>query len=438
MTEEFGFIPEFSRFICEHIPTNYAWAEANATALLATALGPGKYILSPRKKLYCNTFDLMIGPSGLANKSVVPWGFTYPALIGLSEEVGVDLIIPTRYSIEGMIEWLAKHSSHGMYLKDEFTSVFKDTGKSYLADNLEFLSELYDGMIQKRFTKGYKLEQTHTVYVPIVAATTPYFYKLMRPDFFVQGTGNRARFTIFNVDEDTGDGEKQWDFSKAMEIRKSSKMEEFIEILKKYYECSFNCVVPDLGVIEKVWKPYSEKIEEEAKELYKHNPFDLHYSYIIRSPERALKYSTLRRFSLTIQSLERKGEEIPIMEEDMRWAIKREEESTKAFDTMLHEWALWGKMQEQVTSQRDVIWQMCAVLAQAPNKMLASEQWRDLQDIVGVNRFYDCLRKAKVREWIKKVNHSKITDGVERERLGLDESPHTIVYTVTEKWFKGT
>lgn len=438
MTTDYGFIHGMTEFILEHCPTNYGWAQANATALLSTAIGPEKRIRSPISPLRLNSMDMMIGPSGLAFKSAVLKGFTYPILVQLSDLIDIDVIMPNRYSIEGMIEWFANHSSHGAYIRDEFTTVFKETNKSYLGDTLEFISEMYDGTMQKRFTRRTKLEQTIGVYVPFLAATTPYLYKLMKPSFFVQGTGNRPRYIIFDVDEVNGDFE--WNFSRTMELRKNKKLKEFADLLALYYKSPIRTLhlAPES---EEIWKKYWKEVTRVAKERCKKDPFDLLYTYMIRGPERVLKYAGLRRLSYNVASIMNSPPDIPIMEEDIIWGLEEDKRSFNNFTKLLREWKEWGKKDVEVTGFKDKIWQMCTVLASAPNRMLNTHQWRDQQDIVGSNTFWEYKRKAKALGWVKRLKQEELRKVKElpneAKRLELDRGPRIGVWTVTDKWLRG-
>jgi len=78
---------------------------------------------------------------------------------------------------------------------------------------------------------------------------------------------------------------------------------------------------------------------------------------------------------------------------------------------------------------------MCSVLASAPEKMLNTGQWEELQDLVSLNTFYQYKRKAEAKGWVRRVKHSDITAPGDFERLEL-ENPHTVVWTVTKEWMK--
>lgn len=191
-----GFVEDYRDFILEHVPTNKDWAESVAINVFNTVLGKDIEIHTQIGKLNTNLFFLCIGPSGLAQKTNPLKYYALPTLTRYGEETQLEPILPSRFSVEGMIEYLSTTQSVGIIIRDEFSSVFKDKGKSYIADILEFFSELYDGLLQKRYTRKAKLEHTANVCVSLLGATPPYVFTLMDLNFFVQGTGNRILYIL--------------------------------------------------------------------------------------------------------------------------------------------------------------------------------------------------------------------------------------------------
>ena len=56
---------------------------------------------------------------------------------------------------------------------------------------MEFISEMYDGNFQKRFTTSHGLNMAESIYGNLITATTPHFITLLDPQFFIQGTGEQ-------------------------------------------------------------------------------------------------------------------------------------------------------------------------------------------------------------------------------------------------------
>jgi len=193
-----GFIEDYTKLMVERIPTNRHWLESVAVNVFNTILGTSVRADTKLGRLNTNLFFMCIGPSGIAHKSVPLKYYAIPTLTDYGQRIEeyinkgvqdkklwtkVRPIMPSRFSVEGMIEYLAKEQSQGIAIRDEFSSLFKERSKSYIADILGFLSELYDGVIQKRYTKSYKLEEPKNVCVNLLAATTPYIYSIMDLSF---------------------------------------------------------------------------------------------------------------------------------------------------------------------------------------------------------------------------------------------------------------
>jgi hypothetical protein len=354
------------------------------------------------------------------------------------EKTELDIIVPTRFSVEGLIEWFAKYCQQGGLIRDEFTSVFKETTKAYLGDNLEFLSELYDGMMQKRFTKSYKLEQVVKVYVVLLTATTPYLYKVMKPEFFVQGTGNRIRIEMFDGNVPKMDKSEDWEYN----FSNSDETESCITKNAEKLVSLFKTNITRLGLFEKPleqWVEYRTKINEEAKSRYEKDPMDLNYTYMVRLPEICVKLAGLHFFSRRIDLISLSG--VPsdgvLEEQDIEYGIKKENESFMDFKRMLAEWRKYAPLQETVTSQRDRVWQICSVLASAPNRMFTTEQWQDAQDVTTNDTTFKNLRDNAISKgWVKQVVKEEITDPLERQRLKVDSCTNLKIWTITEEFFK--
>ena len=87
--------------------------------------------------------------------------------------------------------------------RDEFSSLIKDGDKPYLSDLPEFLSELYSGFIEPRYTKSGKLEAGGEVYFSMISVTTPAVYGVLPSTYFSQGLGNRFIYVVVTPDDIT-------------------------------------------------------------------------------------------------------------------------------------------------------------------------------------------------------------------------------------------
>jgi len=336
-----GFIEEYRDFILEYVPTSPDWAESIACAVLSTALGPKRKIVSSKLgTLQLNLWFLMIGPSGLAHKTVPLKNFALPTLAQLTKKINYPVILPNRYSIEGLIEYLTNYS-WGCIVRDEFTGLFKEVySKTYLADAIEFMSELYDGTIQKRYTRKMKLEEAVDVYVVLLSATTPHLFRVMKPSFFIQGTGNRILYIIYKPENVDALSKEILKFTVREMMERENKIAEYAEGLAALSKCPIKMLTVMDDAAE-MWESYRRKCYTEANYRYSKDIYDLIYTYIVRLPEMALKLSGLHAFSEKWKLWPKVRKDIVetvISKRDMEWAIKKVERHMEHFKEMLNLW----------------------------------------------------------------------------------------------------
>jgi len=375
-----GFIADFRDFLLSRLPTNPLWAENIALTMLSSVLGkvtfPNKY--GPVK---LNIGTLMIGPSGLAYKSLPLNHYVYPLLRRITEGIGRPVIIPSRYSVEGLIEYLAyrdpktKQQTHneGVLARDEFTGLFKEfRHKDWLTDAMEFLSELLDGRIPPRYTRKTGLEEVDYVYISFLSATTPYLYRVMDRSFFEQGTGNRLMFIVYDnpvTEPVTNDFfEQKWD------IERLKRLDYFAEGLIKLYNSKLRYVW--MGDGTDLWLDYRRRITKEANRKYSLNQYDLTYSYQTRLPELALKLAGLHAISRFWQSIPKYNkEEIMVMEEDMKWAINKAETHYLHFLRMLECWKRRPPEPKRFYDVSEGKEYLMDILLNMPHKMITQAEW---------------------------------------------------------------
>ena len=338
------FIDQVAKFIHETTKTNLRWAECVATSMLSTVMG-NRAIIDTKGRLQLNVWFLCIGPSGLAHKTIALKTYLIPILINTSKKLEDEyhLILPSKYSTEALIKFLTSHS-HGIIIRDEFTGLLKESaGKEYLADSLEFLSEMYDGKVQMRTTITHGTQELQDVFVTFISATTPYLYKIMKPDFFAQGTGNRMNIELFNIEDtlDSPHDPRQFFSGYAIEEQRESFIGEVSDILAKIRNCHIKFMIPDVEAA-KLWTEYEYQCRVLSKKHYKSNAYDLHYSYLARSGETALKlcalYAVSRRWSSVIA--DDAPVELLVLKEDMQRAIDKSKHHYQQFCNMLDAWRL--------------------------------------------------------------------------------------------------
>lgn len=338
-TESKDFIEDYTKFILKYIDTNPDWAEAAAIQVLNAVVSNRIFCHTKIGKLNTNLFYLAIGPSGLAMKSASLKYFVFPLL---ATEKMIKRILPNRFSVEGFISYL-KDSPCGLIIRDEFSSMFKDTSKSYLGDVLEFLSELYDGSIQKRATKKGGIESSFNVNVSLIGATTPYLFQIMEISFFVQGTGNRI---LYFWNDPVPQDDTNFTLPDISILEREKEMETFQERLERidmilgsnhwmglFTETSENKIISFRNEMREI----SLKALKDKK--------DIDQLYYIRLAEMMIKLATIKAFSsreiimhkmADDESVKRKF--FPVAEIDVDWAISKIRKHIEYFKRIKSEW----------------------------------------------------------------------------------------------------
>ena len=167
--------------------------------------------------------------------------------------------------------------------------------KDYNIDLIEFLSQLYDGTVEKRYTRKAKLEQILGCYICFLGATTPYLYEVLDADVFIQGLGNRIMYDYWHgrVKEYS---EKELFFDPRDDSKRYERIDEFAENLAKLQQMYVYILSPD-GGSAKVLTSFYNKTHEMANKLYNKSPFDLRASYIARCGEFAIKLAGIKAVS---------------------------------------------------------------------------------------------------------------------------------------------
>jgi ribosomal protein S17E len=335
------FIENFTDFITDEIDTNKDWAESISTCLLGTAIGPMITTITRVGYLHLNTWYMVIGTSGLAHKTTPLKYFAIPMVNKLSDELQKSLLMPSRFSIEGMIQYFNKIGNEGIVIRDEFTSAFKETNKEYLTDMTEFLSECYDGSVQKRYTRSTDLQESKSVYVNFMAATTPYLFRVMQYDFFIQGTGNRIMFIV-----DTRDGRsirreefENYFVNPTSLIERDNRFLQYAKDLLALRSSSVRYVMPmrDAG---NALLEFKYKIDTDLVKRYNTNIYDIYAPYMARMSEMTYKLTALHAISRSYLNLA-KAKTIDYHQasiEDALWAIDKVQRHFNHFCKMIEVW----------------------------------------------------------------------------------------------------
>lgn len=388
-TQTRGFIEEYRDFVLQHIPTDRLWAESIAIAILTSVL---QFFTLPTiiGNLKLNLNILGIGPSGLAHKTSPLKYFAIPLIRELQSIVGHKMQHPKSFSIEGYIEYLHKHNSTGIIIGDEFTRIIKASeGGGYLTEILEFLSELYDGLIQIRYTRSAKLEEVLDVYVTFVSATSEYLYKLLKPDLFMQGTGNRFLYVVMDEPPFARAPANFFDIQVGNPTQLRNK--EFAKALSKIWNIGEFIVSP---MATEILLKYHDEMKEKAHSIYMHRADinSLEDLYLARVPEMCFKLAAIKAVSDHYLDIEKYKNlrMLAITEDQAQWAIDRSRKYFEQFQKMMKTWNAYKQSQIRITNRdaidKDTVLQCVKRYGIISQQLLLKEG-----GFAKTNRFYDLI-----------------------------------------------
>jgi hypothetical protein len=346
--EPSGFIKEFKEMVVDSIKTSPEWIESIGIGILSSVCGNFVFP-NTSGPVKLNVWTLAVGPSGTAKKTMPLNYYAIPLVRRISNMTERGYLFPKGFSTEGMVERLSIRSETGQYInnqgiliRDEFSQVFKDMKKDYLADTLEFMSELFDGTTQSRYTKSSKLEEVHSVYMCLLGATTETLYGCMEKNFFVQGTGNRFLYLIIDPPKHRVQMNPNYFFRQESRQRREDAIDTFASKLASIPDSSFNDLQPDVESGE-LWSEYEYEIMSECDRLQENDRRNLESAYLNRMPMAILKLSGLAAVSRHYDTIFRtrdtsRLETLMIIGDDMKWAIGKVERHVDHFYRMLREW----------------------------------------------------------------------------------------------------
>jgi len=356
VTSEIAFIEPFENLMVSRTGTNRSWARLLSLTALSTAIGSNIRVVDKQSPMQLNVFSLNIGASGLARKTLPTQFYFQPVLERLSKLLGAKMLLPQSFTSEGLHEYFLSNEviekeavrtvqPGGCIISDEFSRFVKETQKKkYMAGQLEFLSELYDGHIKSRYTKTDKYLQSVEVCVNLIAASTPHLLTVMTEDFYTQGTGNRFLFLY------SGQGEIKIedpeDYFMPLGNECDTLLDGFAKKLQSYYENTKNRGLIFSPEACKTLVEYKYEKEKEAANLFYKNQLDIVYSYVTRLPQFCFKIAGLK-------AIDRTGSrpwssdvdnDVGVSVEDAQYATKVVDEHFKEFQTIVD---LWGKIRRE-------------------------------------------------------------------------------------------
>ena len=422
------------------------WSEACARITLATVLSNVKIAYAGRP-LKLNQFNICIGPPG-AIKSL-PLDFCREIIERVDQKTRYAFILPSKFTSPAMIEHLSelrkgtekkwprqyKHN-HGTIFRDEFTALFKQARQvDYMSDMLEFLSELYDGTVQKKRTKEYGLEQAPDVYVNMITATTYDFLSKVDDDFFIQGTGTRFLYSTLDFKDIKVESFERKHFLDTVLDDREQMLEKYANWLVKLYKVK---ELSNLFLEYKAfrrWNMFNEKIRNSWVKTGQKDPMGWEYPYLVRLPEYCLKlaglYAVSDRIDQLIRADERKKtnfiKKFSITEQDMIRAENKIREHNNHFKKLIHlRKTLVGKWKPK--SHTQYVYTIVEVLKNMPNSMANYSQWFAVQTVCSSETTFQKYKMTAIATGlVKEIDKNKIKDSKEIKRLKSDK-PATKIY----------
>lgn len=336
-------LEELKNVILETQETTEAWADFISLSIVGTVAGAKRPVRTKKGALGLNLFGCFIGPSGIANKTT-PLKYILRPIFGfIKDTVEEDLLLPASFSVEGMTEYLAnkegKYSDEGQILKDEFTTLFKESvNKKYLTDEMEFYSHLYDGWVLKRFTRKTKLEHVEQVYVSLLGTTTPIIYSILSRNHFIQGLGNRIVWILYEEPKNSVVDPLRWTFDWQREQRDDSKLKDIAGTLVEMRKSKMGTMYLSDRASAMVEKLHQQIIVE-TKKIFKDNPRDIKHLYLSRQAERVLKLAGIYHFDHAWQNPKMNV----ISEKEIQWALPKVNKYYKDYLKMIEDWEVTGE-----------------------------------------------------------------------------------------------
>ena len=392
------------------------WAEFCAIAPLSSVFHNAK-IIEQEKYLKLNLLFLMVGPSGI-KKSMPMTTWTYTITKELGDRLNRELLLPNRSSVEGFIHYIQNvgeddpQRNAGLMIRDEFGGLFNQLRKAdWQADGMEFISEMYDGVFQKRATVTHGLNEITELHASLISATTPHFVSMLDTDFFVQGTGNRILYCYYDIKSfKPVDLDPIAYFRQSWSGKRESEVLQLVERVAKVYRRGIESVyvMDDAG---KIWIDYKKKCEWEWKKRAMKEPLGWDYQPIKRYPELALKLSALYAISSQIDRIPKVPKKIwdnsvVVSKQDMERGIERMQIARGHFEeiVILKRENLRTVIPLRMTDEAK------AILSSIPEKsFIDAATWFDKQEITSdLTKFTKLKRICVNNEWVKEYTYKTV------------------------------
>ena len=291
-------IEEIAAYIESRLGTNRDFLVNLACILVAAAAGARYYIMTEKGKLRLNLSVIIIGGSGISEKSV-SLNIVRSILKKLEKTIEAEILLPPQFTKEALTKKLSEDSKkrgvpEGVILSDEYTTMIKNSSKEYMAGALEFSAQLYDGYVENALTIKRGHEKVDEVYINFVGLTTFYVFTLLPEGFWTQGNGARIIFNVEDEREYSPPTDEEinrfWNYDQA---RSERELDEIAEKLAKLYSLEEETKVTFNSKAQKIITSYREECRRTAHEIFNEDVFDTRANSLSRLPEFALKKSAL-------------------------------------------------------------------------------------------------------------------------------------------------
>jgi hypothetical protein len=337
-TGSYDFITEYKNAILKDIPTNENWAEDIGIVVLSMACSK-VYFYTNVGKVNLNIWINATAPSGLGNKTAPLMEYGKPTIKELTKLNQADYLFPSSFNPESAVELLNKQSK-GIIIKDELTRLLKESKAMQNGVPIEFLTHLYDGNVEKRYTITHGLRDLNEIYISLLGTTTDYLFKVMEQYNFIQGLGNRILWERYDMQREAIPVEKRYGANDDTYNARMVLIKGFAKFLYKIDKLEFLHVIADPnGNAAKLLANFDIELNNKVNSLPKD---DIRRSYYDRMFLQTNKLAVLKSISTQLNNLKVSGDselyEIQLQESDVVWAINKAHKFLQSFEDMIKEW----------------------------------------------------------------------------------------------------
>jgi hypothetical protein len=416
------FIQDFKNEILENIPTNPAWAEDISICLLSTFCG-NVNTSTKMGKIKANIQYIAIADSS-AIKSLPLREYLHPTLDKVRELSGnldLNFKLPSSFTPESMTLWFSggtlgkkeieSHQHQGIIIRDEISRMFKETtGKGYNVQLQEFMSEMFDGYIDGRFTISHgESKVVKDCYVSFIGATTPYLYNVLEQEIFIQGLGSRILWETFRT-EHRDYKEEEIIVNNVKNIRKEEFITKYAKILTKisqFKSININVGSPEISTS---FVNIRNKYDRKALEFNLKDKNSLEALYISKAFVKLWKLASLHVVSRNCYNFINQNKDSEIVlefnQDDINWAEERIDGHINKFIYMLNEWRtkpVFKPIESDKYSQDAVL----SALRNSADLILTRRELEETTNLYS-RKLADILRSVINANYVKMLKKSEV------------------------------